>query len=309
MELSQLITFKQVVEHRSFTRAAADLYITQPAVSHQIRALEEELSQPLLERSRPHLRLTYAGEVFYGYVMRILSLTEEATAAVQDMAIGEHGRVTIAAIGTSAIYVLPDFLYQFRKAHPDIQMVLRTMGGEEICEMVLADQIDLGIVGSHIDTATLQTIFLFDDQIRPLVHSDHPYTKARRVELAQLAQEPFIQFGSGGGWRKYVSSIFEEIDIVPQEQYQIDSIDAVKRLVERGLGFTIAPIVAVQNEINAGTLVPLELTDITSISRKILLVHRRDKYLARSIQLFIDEIRDALRVTVAGRQVAGGKRL
>jgi DNA-binding transcriptional LysR family regulator len=298
MEINQLITFKQVVEHRSFTKAADELYITQPAVSHQIRSLEDELSEPLLERTRPHLRLTYAGEVFYSYVLRILSLKEEATAAVKDLAGGEHGRVTIAAIGTSAIYVLPDFLYQFRQSHPHIHVVLRTMGGEEIREMVLADQIDLGIVGSHINTSNLQTISLFEDQIRPLVHPMHPYAQAGRAELAQLAKEPFIQFGSWEGWRNYVRSIFAQIGIIPEEQFQVDSIDAVKRLVERGLGFTIAPIVAAQNEINAGTLMPLELTDIPPISREILLIHRPDKYLARSIQLFINEIQDALRQQV-----------
>lgn len=295
MDLGQLMTFKQVVEQGSFTKAAAELYITQPAVSHQIRNLEEELTQPLFERSRPHLRLTYAGEVFYNYTMRILSLTEEASTAVKDIAEGDHGRVTIAAIGTSAIYVLPEFLYQFRQTHPRIQVVLRTMGGEEIREMVLADQIDLGIVGSHINTSNLHTMPLFDDRIHPLVHPEHPYAETGRAALAQLAREPFIQFGSWEGWRNYVRSIFEEIDLMPQEQFQVDSIDAVKRLVEKGLGFTIAPIVAAQDEINAGTLVPLELTDIPSISRQILLIHRRDKYLSRSIRLFIDDIIEALK--------------
>jgi DNA-binding transcriptional LysR family regulator len=293
MDLAQLATFKKVVETGSFTRAAAALFITQPAVSHHIRMLEEELEHPLFERSRPHLRLTFAGEVFYGHVLRILNLVEESRAAVRDIALGEHGRLTIAAIGTSAIYVLPDFLYRFRQAHPRIQVVLLTVGGEEIHDMVRADQADLGIVGSHINTSDLETFPLFEDQIRPLVHPNHPYAPAGRAALADLASEPFIQFGGWKGWKNYVLSIFAQIGATPQEQFQVDSIDAVKRLVERGLGFTIAPVVAAQDEINKGLLVPLELTDIPPVSRQIVLIHRRDKYLTRSIRLFIEEMKTA----------------
>ncbi|MBM3262081.1 MAG: LysR family transcriptional regulator [candidate division Zixibacteria bacterium] len=290
MDLKQLEAFKKVVETGSFTKAAATLFVTQPAISHHIQRLEAEIGQALFERSRPQLKLTYTGEVFYIYTRRILNLVEESKAAVRDISAGEQGRITMAAIGTSAIYMLPDFLYRFRQRHPRVQVVLLTVGGEEIHTMVLEDQVDLGIVGSHINTSDLETIPLFEDQIRPLVHAHHPAAHSRRALLADLAREPFIQFGSWKGWKNYVGSIFGQIDAVPQEQFQVDSIDAVKRLVERGLGFTIAPIAAAQDEINAGTLVPLELDDIPPVSRQIVLVYRRDKYMTRSIQMFIDEL-------------------
>lgn len=290
MDIPQLNAFKQVVENRSFTKAAAALCLTQPAVSHQIRNLEIELGQPLFERTRPQVRLTYAGEVLYEYVQRILNLVEESQAAIHEITTGEQGRITIASIGTSANYILPDFLYEFQKTHPNVQVVLLTLGGEEIRNMVMTDQVDLGIIGSHIATPELETIPLFEDQIRPLVHPGHRCAASRQAALADLVQEPFIQFGSWTGWRRYVRSIFEQIGAVPHEQFQVDSIDAVKRLVERGLGFTIASVVAAQNEINEGTLVPIELTDIPPVSRTILLIHRKDKFLTTSIRVFIENL-------------------
>ena len=102
-------------------------------------------------------------------------------------------------------------------------------------------------------------------------------------------------------WKQYVQSIFDQIDAKPQEHFQVDSIDAVKRLVERGLGFTIAPIVAAQDEIDNGSLVPIELTDIPPVSREILLIHRRDKYLTASTKVFIEELGQTLGELALGR--------
>ncbi|MBI4553435.1 MAG: LysR family transcriptional regulator [Candidatus Latescibacteria bacterium] len=288
MDIHQLVTFKHVIESGSFTKAAAALFLTQPAVSHQIRSLEEELGQRLLDRDRRPFRLTYAGEVFYEYVKRVLNLVEESKAALNDMKTGERGRVTVGAIGTTAVYVLPDFLYEFRMARPNVQVVLLTVGGEEIKDMVMTNEVDLGIVGSHIATPELETIPLFEDQILPLVHPEHPCAVSGRVALADLAQEPFIQFGGWKSWKNYVLSMFEEIGATPQELFQVDSIEAVKRLVERGLGFTIVPAVAAKEEITAGTLVPVYLTDIPPHSRKILLIYRKDKYLTAAIRVFIE---------------------
>lgn len=290
IELAHLIAFKHVVELGSFTRAAEALYRTQPAVSHQIRSLEDILGQPLLERSHRHIHLTHAGEVFYGYAQRILSLISESTAALEDMAIGARGRIVIAAIGTSSIYVLPDFLYEFRMTHPNIQVVLMTAGGEEVRNMVMTDQVDLGIIGSHIATPELERIPLFDDHIALLVHPEHPCAAAGSAPLSAFVDEPFIQFGGWTSWRNYVYAMFDRIGARPHEQFQVDSIDAVKRLVERGLGFTIAPVVSAKTEIESGLLVPIELTDVGSLTRKILLIYHRDKYMTAYMRAFIHEL-------------------
>jgi DNA-binding transcriptional LysR family regulator len=283
--------FKCVVEEGNLTRASKKMALTQPAITHRITSLEHELRQNLFDRAGSTVRLTHAGEVFYEYVQRILNLAQESRLVLQEIADGTQGRISIAAIGTSAIYMLPDFLYTFRQGYPGIHVILRTLSGEEIRDMVLTGQIDLGIVGSHIDTAALEATELFEDHIRPLVHPGHRCAASRRAALSDLAREPFIQFGGWKNWKNYITSLFDRIEAIPREQFQVDSIDAVKRLVELGLGFTIAPVIAAEDEIRQGTLVPLELTDIPPVSRQILLIHARDKFISQSMRLFIDAIK------------------
>ncbi|MBI4530083.1 MAG: LysR family transcriptional regulator [Candidatus Latescibacteria bacterium] len=294
MDLQQLLIFKTVVETKSFTRAANNLFLTQPAISHQIRGLEEELGQRLLERERKRVHPTDAGEVFYDYTRRIVSLVEESKAVLDDLRIGRKGRVSVAAIGTMADYVFPDFMDTFRTTHPGIQMILRTAGGEEVKEMVASNAVDLGVLGSHIGTPEFTTIPLFKDQILPFVHLAHPAATAGRATLAELAREPLIQLGSWKSWKNYIMSLFSQIGVNPDVQFQLDSIEAVKRMVEKGLGFTIIPRLAAEAEIQAGTLVPIELIDIPPFYRDILLIYRKDKYLSTALRIFLDALTSTL---------------
>ncbi|MCC6443097.1 MAG: LysR family transcriptional regulator [Armatimonadetes bacterium] len=288
MEMRHLITFQKVVETGSFTRAAGLMFLTQPAVSHQIHQLEEEFGVKLLERVGRRIYPTYAGEVLYEYVKRMLDLAEEARLALADLRTGETGRVTVAAIGTMTVYKLPELLHEFRLAHPGVEVSLKTANAEEVEEMVMNNQADVGIVGSHISTQEFVTVPLFEDRIVPVVAPRHRYASAGKVALSDLAKEPLIQLGGRKSWKNYVFSMFEQAGADPRVHLEVDSIEAVKRLVEKGLGFTIIPRVAAEQEIQSRLLVPLELTDIPPLLRRILLIYREDQYLATSIRLFID---------------------
>lgn len=295
MDLQQLLIFKTVVETQSFTKAADRLFVTQPAISHQIHGLEEEFGQRLLERERKHVHPTDAGEIFYDYTKRIVSLIEESKAVLDDLRTGGKGRVSIAAIGTMADYVFPDFMDTFRKTYPGIQMVLRTAGGEGVKEMVASSTVDLGVLGSHISTPEFTTIPLFKDQILPFVHPDHPAAPSGRATLAELAREPLIQLGGWKSWKNYIMSLFAQIGVDPDVQFQLDSIEAVKRMVEKGLGFTIIPRLAAETEIQGGTLIPIDLIDIPPFYRNILLIYRKDKYLSSALRIFLDTLTSTLR--------------
>jgi len=311
MELRQLMTFQRVVETGSFTQAAEMMFLTQPAVSHQIHQLEEELGQKLLERVGRRIYPTYAGEVLFEYARRITALTEEARLALSDLRTGESGRVTVAAIGTMTVHILPELLHEFRMAHPGVEVTLKTANAEEVKTMVATNQADVGIVGSHISTQEFVTVPLFEDQILPMVHSSHRYAIAGKAALVDLAREPLIQLGGQKSWKNYVFSMFAQAGVTPRVHLEVDSIEAVKRLVERGLGFTIIPRVAAEAEVRARILVPLELTDIPPLYRRILLIYRQDQYLATSVRLFIDMMirrlatkSEALEPTLIGDQMS-----
>lgn len=287
MDLSQLRALRMVIELGSFTRAAGELFVTQPAVSHQIRSLEQELDQKLLQRDGRTITPTHAGQVLYDYARRILTLAEEAEAVLSDLRAGERGQVTIAAIGTTTVYVLPDILHEFRLQHPGVQVILRTAGGEEVKEMVGHGVADLGIVGSHTDTAGFATRSLCPDDIVPVVAAGHRCARQKRVTLAKLAEEPLILLGGWKSWENYVRSMFAQAGVGPKVHLQLDSIEAVKRMVERGLGFAIIPALAAEAEMRAGTLVPLTLTDVPQMQRSIVLIHQQDRHLTAAMQQFV----------------------
>jgi DNA-binding transcriptional LysR family regulator len=293
MELRQWIAFKQVAELRSFTKAAEALSLTQPTISYQIRLLEEELGQPLFETVGRRARLTPAGEMFLPTAEKFLNAVEEAKGVVDRMNAGEEGRVSIAAIGSSTVYVLPELLYQFGITYPHIETRLRTAGGDEIRNMVKNNQVDLGILGSHVSVSDFASLRLFQDEIVPFVHARHPLAKKRKVTFAQLAREPLIQLGTWKSWQNYVLSIFRQVGVTPTIRLQLDSIDAVKRMVERGLGFAIIPHTAAQDEVAEGKLVKLRCTDVPPLIRDVLLIHRKQKVFSKAQERFIEFLRES----------------
>ena len=295
MDLQQLRIFVKVVETASFTRAAELVELTQPAVSHQIKNLETELGQPLLHREGRQIRPTYAGEILVDYARRILSLADEALAVMTEMAGGETGRITLAAIGTTTAYLLPEILYHFRSAHPGIQIILRTMGAEEIESLVETGEADLGIVGSHISTAGFTAIPLLSDTVIPVVHPGHPYAASGQARLADLAREPLILFGGWKNWTEYVMSMFQGVRVLPQVDLQVDSIEAVKRMAARGLGFTIIPAIAAEKELASRELVALTLTDSRPMERQIVLIYKKGRRLSASTRIFVEALRAACR--------------
>jgi len=288
MEIRQLLTFKRVAELRNYTRAAESLALTQPAVSHQLRLLEEELGQKLFELIGRKVALTLAGETLLPWVEQILGNIEDSRRAMENIHAGERGTLTIAAISSSTVHVLPDLLYKFRIAHPKIDVILRTAGGDEIRELVANGQADIGIVGSHIPISEFATIPLFEDKIGPFVHAKHPLARKRKVIFAQLALEPLIQLGAWRSWENYVLSIFRQVGATPNIRLHLDSIDAVKRMVERGFGFTIIPHTAARDEMAEGTLVALTTTDVSPLIRQVLMIRRKRKIFSKAQQRFVD---------------------
>ncbi len=295
MELRQLKTFKRVADLKSFTRAAESLSLTQPTISHQMRLLAEDLGQDLFEIQGRRVGLTSAGRVFLSHAEAVLAAVEEARRAVEDVKGGNRGVVRLAAIGSSTVYVLPDVLYKFRTEHPQIDVILQTASGDAIRELVRNNQVDLGIVGSHVPTSEFDSIPLFKDRICPFVHGKHPLARRRRVMFAELAKEPLIQLGTWRSWQNYVLSIFRQVDVAPEIRLQLDSLDAVKRMVERGLGFTVIPDTSAREEIAEGKLVALFPRDVPPLVRQVLVIRRRQKVLSKAQQRFLEFLQQEVR--------------
>jgi DNA-binding transcriptional LysR family regulator len=298
LELGQLRAFLKVAELRSFTLAAEALFFSQPAVTQQIQALERELGERLFERHGRRVSLTPAGEAFYPLISRALALLEEAEAAVGEVRAGLTGRVVLAAGPTTTIFTLPPALAAFRLACPRVELVVQTSTSREVTEHVAAGRVDVGIVTTLYERADLDHVPLFRDEILFVVRGGHPlavgHPAGRGATLAALVGEPFILFPRGTGFRAYVEQWFAARGTAPRVSMELDNIEAVKVLVEAGLGATAVPRVAVREELAAGRLAPVVLVDEPPLYRQVCRVLRRDKHRSRPLTALLERL-DALR--------------
>jgi DNA-binding transcriptional LysR family regulator len=288
MELNQMRTFQKLVEYRNFSKAASELHLTQPAVTLQIKNLEEEMHELLFERLGRTLALTPAGEIFYGYVQQILNLTEQARETLLQFST-TRGRLTIGAGTTTIIFRLPVILQQFHHDYPGVEIRIRSGDSEILTRLVMDNAVDLGLVTTKPDPAALGMLTMrpvFEDRIRLVAPPSYP----ERLSSTQLEDESLILFRSGAGFRRFLEEQFRLHGFKPQVSLELESMEAISRLVQSGLGLAFLPEVAVREELESGQLRRVEVDDWRPMLRQTFLIHRRDKYLSWPIRSFLERI-------------------
>jgi LysR family transcriptional regulator, low CO2-responsive transcriptional regulator len=288
MELRQIETFCSVVRTGGFSRAAEELFMTQPAVSLQMRALEHELGVTLFERRGRAVHLTHAGEMLHDYALRIVQTAREARQAMSEAASGEVGRVVVGAGATTTIFTLPPVLQEMHSGHPGVEVIIRSGPSHEVAQMVRSGEVDLGLVTSPVADEDLIARPLLTDNVLAIVGPGHPLASRRSATLPEFAREPLILYVKGSGFRAFLDGVFSGAGLTPQVQMELDSIEAIKALVEIGLGASMVPEVAVKSEVAAGRLVPLALEDLPRLSRTLEVIYRKDKHLSPAIRVFLD---------------------
>lgn len=287
MELYQLEAFEAVISHGSFTRAAEALYLTQPAVTRQIAALESELQTRLFDRLGRTVHLTAAGETLHRYAEAIVRLAREAQHAIADIEAGTAGRLAVGASSTLATYVLPPLLRRFRESHSRVEISVHTGVSAQVVEMVRANEVDIGLVTGEIHDPALQATILADFATCVVVPPAHPLAARRSVSAAKLAGSPLILMEAGTNLRAYVDRLLGAAGVEEQVTMELDNVEAIKRMIQADLGISLLPEVAVSLEVQDGRLVALDLTDVPHANRHITLIHRRDKYLTTAVQAFL----------------------
>lgn len=286
MELHQLEAFEAVVAHKSFTRAAEALYLTQPAVTRQIAALEAELKTRLFDRLGRTVQITTAGEALHGYAEQIVRLAREARHAVADIESCGTGRLAVGASNTLATYVLPPLLRRFRENHPRVEIAVHTGVSAQVLEMVRRNEADIGLVTAEVRDISLQVTALTDFETCVVVPPTHPLASRKSVGPEELAGNPLILMEAGTNLRTYVDRLLSAAGVAEQVALELDNVEAIKRMVEAELGLSLLPQVAVEREVEAGRLVALSLRNVPRAHRRIALVHRKDKYLSAAFRAF-----------------------
>lgn len=275
LQLAQLEAFVTVARTGAISRAADELLVSQPALTARIQGLEAALGVELLVRSRSGSRPTDAGRALLPYAERALSAVIAGRSAVADVASGMAGRLTIGAAPAVSTYVLPAVLHRFRGAHPGVQLSVRSGHSEEILEMVLREEVAVGLM-RPIQHAEVTSTELYEDELVLVVHRGHPFASSGEIRMADLASEHLILFDRTSSYHELTSSIFRQAGIDPLGYLEVDNIDAAKRMVEQRLGIALLPATSVGAEIGTGRLFPVRVRDMPPVRRQIVVARRRD---------------------------------
>ncbi|MHB0937477.1 MAG: LysR family transcriptional regulator [Armatimonadota bacterium] len=287
MEITQLRSFLQVADAGTITRAAEQLYLTQPAVTQQIHALERELGAPLFDRLGRGMRLTAAGRILQDYARKSLAALDECRLVLREWQSGATGPLTVGAGVTTSIFYLPRWLRQFKESHPGIELIVRTGHSREIVSLLLDGAVDLGLITSPTDHPQTALSPLFAEEIALVAPPDHPLAGAA-VSPGRLASVPLILFPRGTGFREYLDRFFASVGCPVSVKMETDSVEAIKSFVGAGLGASLLPLSAVQQEIDDGTLARVTLAGIDPPRRETFAAYRSDRYLCAAAKQFLE---------------------
>ena len=255
LENFRLVVFRTVAEQQSFRKAAEELYLTQPAVSLQIKALEEELGVQLFDRSGPNAGLTAAGTVLLKYTRRVHQLVSQAEDEISALT-GDHaGRLTLGASTTIAQYVLPRLLGEFCADHPRVLPTLLSGNTEHIVDAIREKKITLGFIEGPPRTRDVSTEPFLRDEILLIAPAAHEWTEQASITCADLAAAPLLMRERGSGTRRITEMALERQGIkrrALQIVMELDSTEAIKSAVEAGLGVGFVSRWAIAKDLRLG---------------------------------------------------------
>jgi DNA-binding transcriptional LysR family regulator len=303
----RLQVFHTVARLLSFTKAAETLHMTQPAVTFQIRQLEEHFNTRLFDRTHNRISLTAAGQRVYDYADRILSLYGEMDSRVRELTGDVSGILIIGASTTIAEYVLPGLLGEFQRRYPDVNVRLSVSNSLGVVHMVENNSVDVGIVEAPVTNKNLAVEVCWHDELVFICPPDHELAKRGSITPQEIVSLPFLCREEGSGTREVINEYLEQSKIAPHDLnlcMEFGSPEAIKSAVEAGLGVSIVSRATVGKELKLGTLVALPLKPM--LKRPFSFVHQRQKFRLRAVDEFMNFAHERCEKQQGGRKAAGG---
>jgi DNA-binding transcriptional LysR family regulator len=276
--LPQIEAFLEVARRQNLSRAAEALFVSQPTLTARLQGLESFLGEQLFVRTRRGMRLTEAGETFLPFAEHAVAALADGRERLDELRRGVAGRLVLGAPPTVSTYTLPDLLARFSAAYPKVRLAVKTGTSEEILEMVLHDQVQLGIIRS-LAHQEIESVPLYTDALVLIAGPGHRLAGARtggQARLADLAGEVLVLFGRSSSYLEFTTATFRQAGVLTGSVLELDNIEAAKKMVERGLGVSFVPASTVAAELAAGTLTRIELVDAAPVRREIVAVRRID---------------------------------
>ncbi len=289
----RLQVFHTVARLLSFTKAADTLHMTQPAVTFQVRQLEEQFNTRLFDRTHNRISLTDAGKRVYEFSGRIFELYSEMENAVKDMTGDISGILMIGASTTIAEYMLPALLGDFKKKYPDVNVQLKVSNSDGIVHMVENNVIDLGVVESPVMNKNLVVEMCRMDELVAVVSPSHHLAERGVIGIGDLLEYPYICREEGSGTREVIADYMDSLGVVPGQVHlsmELGSPESIKGAVEAGMGVSIVSLATIQKELKLGTLVKLRLEP--ALERPFSFVHQKQKFRHRAMDELLDFARN-----------------
>jgi DNA-binding transcriptional LysR family regulator len=298
MELSQLEVFLAVAREHRFSRAAEKLYRTQSAVSQTIRKLEDELGEPLFDRSSREGVLTDAGEVLFEYAEKLLNLRRDAQESLAELRELQKGKLVIAANEFTALYLLP-VLAEFRQLHPMIKITVQRSLGSRIPDEVLQHGAELGVLSYKPSEPRLHSVVAYLDELALVVPPRHPLASANQVSIRQLGAESFVAHIVSSPYREKVLQTFQKYKTPLHMDLELPTLQAIKQFVALGSGVALMPEISVETEVARGELIRIPVRELR-VQRKLRLIYRKEAGISHAARAFL-KVAEAVAQERAGR--------
>ena len=289
VNLNYLKTFILVVEKQSFSATAKLLYLSQPAVTLQIQALEDSLGMQLLIRKGKSLVLTEAGEIVYQQAKKLLDLWEETQSSVYKISKVVRGKLVIGASTIPGEYILPQLIGGFHHAYPDVEISLEIANTGEIVERTVAGELDLGVIGSFVLHDKLETYRLTEDRLILIVHPNHRWAERENIQVEELKEEQFILRHEGSGTRRVMEQKLKEKGISSKEikmAMELGTTEAIINGVGGGWGVSFVSHLAAKKALEVGQVKEVNIEDF-SIKRDLYLLFSSLKAKKAAVREFI----------------------
>ncbi len=309
MELWQLRTLRIVAETLNFTKASEKLHLTQSAVSHQIKALEEDLRVPLFIRAKRGVLLTDAGKIALKYAVRILEEAEEMRERLAGREIALVGRVRVAAATQALVFLFAPLFEDFMDAHESVELLFRTtVSTEQTVEDILNGVADVGFASLAVYSPNLQVVELFDDELVLVVGKKHRLNKLIEVSINRIKQEKWILFERGASIRRATDDFFKKVKIEPETALESNDTYFIKIMIEHGLGISLMPSWAVREEIKNGKLAQVKIKN-HELRRSVAMVSMKGQQSApiRAFIAFILEHKEQLQTLSMDGEISKNK--
>jgi len=286
MDFDQLETFLEVARLSSFSRAAERRFRTQPAISSQIRALEEEVGARLLDRSGGKVAMTVPGKVFQKYAEETLEQRRVMLVALAEMHRVPRGEIVVSANEGTCLHILPEVFAEFKRQYPSVAVNVKRLEHSKILEAIIDNSCDFGIVSLPVPDKRLTVVPVHRDELIVITPPHHPLAARKKAKVEEVVEYPLL-LPKVGRTRDALEMLFYERRLKPIISMELDSSELLKRFVAADVGIGFIPRSHVVEDLQASALAALALAD-ANIPRDLALVYRKDKALSRAALAFID---------------------